>query len=253
MKIEGRTFVVSGGSSGLGLAAVKDLLEAKAFVSIIDIATPKNLSLSPRLLQIQVDITDLKALNDAVERTVAWTKKTGARLGGVINCAGIGIPSLITGKNATALFDKTIAVNIAGTFHLSRLLVKHLIDPASPAASDGVIIMLSSTVAYEGHVGQVAYAGSKGAIRAMTLPMARELARYGIRVVSIAPGLFTTAMTEQFQGEMRDFLINEGTLHPKRFGAPEEFARTVRWILGCDYVNGETVKLTGGTRVPVKL
>ncbi|KAF9025318.1 NAD(P)-binding protein [Hymenopellis radicata] len=113
--------------------------------------------------------------------------------------------------------------------------------------------MLPSTVAYEGHVGQVAYAGSKGAIRAMTLPMARELARYGIRVVSIAPGLFTTAMTEQFQGEMRDFLIHEGTLYPKRFGAPEEFARTVRWILECDYVNGETVKLTGGTRVPVKL
>ncbi|KAJ3865341.1 hypothetical protein EV359DRAFT_72474 [Lentinula novae-zelandiae] len=108
----------------------------------------------------------------------------------------------------------------------------------------GVIVMIASTVAYEGQAGQIAYAASKGAIRSMTLPMARDMSRYGVRVVTIAPGPFKTPMTR---------LEKEAVLFPKRYGMPEEFAATVRWILECPYVNGETFKLTGGTRVPAML
>ncbi|KAJ3969867.1 hypothetical protein EV361DRAFT_918768 [Lentinula raphanica] len=117
----------------------------------------------------------------------------------------------------------------------------------------GVIIMVASTVAYEGQAGQIAYAASKGAIRSMTLPMARDMSRYGVRVVSIAPGPFKTPMTGQFSRTMTDRLEKEAVLFPKRYGTPDEFAATVRWILECSYVNGETLKLTGGARVPAML
>ncbi|EEB94191.1 hypothetical protein MPER_07034, partial [Moniliophthora perniciosa FA553] len=120
-------------------------------------------------------------------------------------------------------------------------------------AERGVIVMISSTVAYEGLVGQIAYAASKGAIRSMTLPMARDLARYNVRVVTLAPGPFTTPMTGQFTPKVTEGLHRDAVLYPRRYGKAEEFAHTVKWILECPYINGENYKLTGGLRVPGRL
>lgn len=164
-------------------------------------------------------------------------------------------------------------MNLTGTFNLTRLAVKHLINVPAEEGADGergVIIMVGSTVAVsfpcpskapisflpsttqnEGQQGQIAYAASKGAIRSMTLPMARDLSRHSIRVVTISPSPFITPMTSQFTPATAHNIQSQGLLFPKRYGLPCEFAKTVRWILECPYVNGETIDLTGGTRVPM--
>ncbi|KAK0203102.1 3-hydroxyacyl-CoA dehydrogenase [Desarmillaria ectypa] len=253
MKIENRTFIVSGGASGLGLAAVKELIHSNAFVSILD-KDITNVTPSPRLLALTTDITKNDEISIALERTVSWTQKTGAPLGGVIHCAGIGVPGLMNNVNASQIWDATVSVNLSGTFHLTQFAMKYLVGvPLSEDGERGVIIMVSSSVAYEGLVGQVAYAGSKGAIRSMTLPMARELAKYAVRVVTIAPSSFTTPMTDIFGSNTKQALLDKAVVFPKRFGHPSEFAHTVKWVLECGYVNGESIKLTGGTRTPVKL
>jgi len=261
MKVANRTFVISGGSSGLGLATAEDLLQAEAYVAVLDISPmPSSYSLQSRLLYIEMDITKVEQVESAVEQVAAWSKSTGAHLGGVINGAGIAMAEMtvnLRGKaHSTQLWDKVIGVNLTGTFHLTRLVAKHLITvprEQGPDGERGVIIMISSTVAYEGQAGQIAYAASKGAIRSMTLPMARDLARYGVRVVSIAPGPFKTPMTAQFAQSMTDRLERDAVLFPKRYGTSTEFAGTVRFILEIPYINGETYKLTGGTRVPAML
>ncbi|KAJ3786490.1 3-hydroxy-acyl-CoA-dehydrogenase [Lentinula aff. detonsa] len=289
MKISNRTFVVSGGSSGLGLATVRDLLQGNAYVAVLDLSSvPSDLIADEgssnniqkrRLLYIKMDVTQEDQVESAVDRVVEWSKSTGAHLGGVINGAGIAAAELTINRrgqpHSTRTWDRVLAVNLTGTFHLTRLVAKHLVTvpreyqllQTEGAAGEskgaegmeesdgerGVIVMIASTVAYEGQAGQIAYAASKGAIRSMTLPMARDMSRYGVRVVSIAPGPFKTPMTGQFSQSMTSRLEKEAVLFPKRYGTPEEFAATVRWILECAYVNGETLKLTGGTRVPTML
>ncbi|KAJ3756196.1 3-hydroxyacyl-CoA dehydrogenase [Lentinula raphanica] len=321
MKISNRTFVVSGGSSGLGLATVKDLLHGHAYVAVLDLsplppgfATDEEGSSDnvkqARLLFVKTDVTREDEVEYAVDRVVDWSKSTGAHLGGVINGAGTAAAELTINRggqpHSTRTWDRVLGVNLTGTFHLTRMVAKHLVtvpreyelpkaegdigkdDATVTDGERGVIIMVASTVAYEGQAGQIAYAASKGAIRSMTLPMARDMSRYGVRVVSIAPGPFKTPMTGmsfhtcilsvisitgllglpagttsdhlpdatpcgQFSRTMTDRLEKEAVLFPKRYGTPDEFAATVRWILECSYVNGETLKLTGGARVPAML
>lgn len=246
-------------SSGLGLATVLDLLACGAYVSIVDRSPPDSLP-QEKAIYIETDITSVSDIESAVSRTVAWTHETLARLGGVVNCAGIGTAAKIidTKKepHALDLWDYVLAVNLTGTFNLTRLALKHLVDVASEEGGDGekgVIIMVSSAAAFEGQPGQTAYAASKGALRSMALPMARDLARYAVRVVTIAPGVFASSMTQAMPERVRNNLIEGGVVYPKRFGDPHEFARTVRWVLECPYVNGETVRLSGAGRLPGKL
>ncbi|KAJ3875261.1 3-hydroxyacyl-CoA dehydrogenase [Lentinula edodes] len=290
MRISNRTFVISGGSSGLGLATVQELLRCNAYVAVLDLSpisaepvsdvetcSSDDMSQNPRVLYIETDVTQEDRVESAVDRIVEWTKSTGAHLGGVINGAGIALAELTINRrgepHSTRTWDRVLGINLTGTFYLTRLVAKHLVtvpreyeleeiarereeDRMTMKVSDGergVIVMIASTVAYEGQAGQIAYAASKGAIRSMTLPMARDMSRYGVRVVTIAPGPFKTPMTGQFSQSMTDRLEKEAVLFPKRYGMPEEFAATVRWILECPYVNGETFKLTGGTRVPAML
>ncbi|KAF5384634.1 hypothetical protein D9757_007492 [Collybiopsis confluens] len=265
MKIANRTFVLSGGASGLGLATARHFLQADAYVAILDRSSVPALDESisnsdhPRLLCLQIDLEHVEGISDAVERVVAWSKSTGAHLGGVVNCAGIAeAEQTVTRRgqpHSVELWNRIITINLNGTFHLTRFVAKHLVlvPPEGPDGERGVIIMVSSTVAYEGQPGQIAYAAAKGAIRSMTLPMARDMARYGVRVVSLAPGPFKTPMTGQFTKIWTDKLENEAVLFPKRYGAPEEFASTVKWVVECPYINGETYKLTGGLRVPAAL
>ncbi|KAK7033899.1 hypothetical protein VNI00_012523 [Paramarasmius palmivorus] len=215
MKIENRTFVVSGGSSGLGLATVRELLSAQGYVAILDRKTPPSLDEIARdgssdrshLLFVEMNILKVEEVESAVEKVVSWSKETGAHLGGLINGAGVAEAEVLINLNGVPhserLWNRVIGINLNGTFHLTRLLVPHLIHVPPEDTADaerGVVVMISSTVAvsdYEGLVGQIAYAASKGAIRSMTLPMARDLARYNIRTVTLAPGPFTTPMTSQ--------------------------------------------------------
>ncbi|KIK62014.1 hypothetical protein GYMLUDRAFT_73014 [Collybiopsis luxurians FD-317 M1] len=270
MKIADRTFVVSGGASGLGLATVKHLLQANAYVAALDkspipslpLDLTKSTHVQSRLLSLEVDLQHVEQIEDAVERVVAWSKSTGADLGGVVNCAGIAAAELTVTRrgqpHSTETWNRVMAIHLNGTFHLTRLVAQHLIlvpreEGPESDGERGVIVMVSSTVAYEGQSGQIAYAAAKGAIRSMTLPMARDMARHGVRVVSLAPGPFKTPMTGQFSRQLTERLEKEVVLFPKRYGVPEEFASTVKWVLECPYVNGETYKLTGGTRVPALL
>ncbi|KAG7444482.1 3-hydroxyacyl-CoA dehydrogenase [Guyanagaster necrorhizus] len=260
MKIENRTFLVSGGSSGLGLATVRDLLSSKAYVSIVDrTPPPSDIAANTAVLYSQTDITELAEIERAVEQTVSWTKETGAPLGGVINCAGVATAAKILSANnqphALDLWEFTIAVNLTGTFNLTRLALKHLVDvkPEDGDGERGVVVMVASAAAFEGQPGQTAYAATKGAVRSMALPMARDLARHGIRVVTIAPGVFESSMTKSMPERTRKNLKDSGLVFPRRFGLVDEFAKTVRWVLECAYVNGETIRLSGAGRLPGKL
>ncbi|KAF9459309.1 3-hydroxy-acyl-CoA-dehydrogenase [Collybia nuda] len=251
-------------SSGLGLATVQDLIKDNAYVAILDLSPPPDGKLASshdqRCIFIKTDITKHDDVQGAVTRTVEWTKETGAVLGGVVNCAGIGRPELVIGSKARPhsmkSWELTMAINLTGTFNLTRLTLQHLVKVPPEEGEDGergVVIFVSSVSAYEGQAGQTAYAASKGAIRAMTLPMARDLARHHIRVVTIAPSPFTTPLTDQFSEKVRENMAKSGLLYPKRYGIPKEFAATVRWVLECAYVNGESIRLTGGSRVPASL
>ncbi|PPQ94437.1 hypothetical protein CVT25_002528 [Psilocybe cyanescens] len=261
MKAENRTFVVSGGSSGLGLATVQELLSQKAYVAIVDRSPPHDsISSSPNVKFYQTDITVLAEVASAVGNTVEWASSTGAPLGGVINCAGVGTASKIIDAHGKPhdleLWDFTIAVNLTGSFNLTRLVLEHLVKVTPEEGSDGergVVVLVASAAAFEGQPGQTAYSASKGALRSMALPMARDLARHAIRVVTIAPGVFDSSMTANFPAKTRRSLEHEGIVYPRRFGQPCEFSKTVMWILDCPYVNGETIRLSGGGRLPGKL
>ncbi|KAF8872846.1 3-hydroxyacyl-CoA dehydrogenase [Gymnopilus junonius] len=261
MKVEKRTFVVSGGSSGLGLATVHDLLSQKAYVAILDRSPPPESVLSsPNVKFWKIDITILDEIASAVNSTVEWAVSTAAPLGGVINCAGVGTASKIIDSHGNPhsldLWDFTLAVNLTGSFNLTRLVLQHLVKVDPEPGTDGergIVVFVSSAAAYEGQPGQTAYSATKGALRSMTLPMARDLSRYAVRVVTVAPGVFDSSMTANFPVKTRKSLENEGLVFPKRFGQPYEFAKTVTWILDCPYVNGETIRLSGAGRLPGKL
>ncbi|GLB43268.1 putative short-chain dehydrogenases reductases (SDR) family protein [Lyophyllum shimeji] len=259
MKIENRTFIVSGGSSGLGMATVQDLLTSNAFIAILDRSPPPedaNLP-SSRVKFLQTDITDLSQIQAAVDATVAWTAETRAPLGGVINCAGVGTAAKIidahNNPHSLDLWDFTLSVNLTGSFNLTRLALPHLIkvEPEdTPDGERGVVVFVSSAAAFEGQPGQSAYSATKGALRSMTLPMARDLARHAIRVVTIAPGVFASNMTANFPGKTRKSLENDGVVYPRRFGHPTEFARTVEWggEVACEAL-GVKVYSSGGANV----
>ncbi|THU81237.1 3-hydroxyacyl-CoA dehydrogenase [Dendrothele bispora CBS 962.96] len=259
MKIEDRTFIVSGGSSGLGLATVQLLVKLKAYVSILDrVQPPSDLSTSC-IKYYETDITSIEDIQRAVDGTVAWTSETKAPLRGVVNCAGVAVAAKIVDANnephALDLWDFALSVNLTGTFNLTRLALQHMVrlDPEDgPDGERGVIIMVSSSAAYEGQPGQTAYAATKGALRSMTLPLSRDLARHGIRVMTIAPSMFSSNMTDRMPSKVRRSLESD-LVYPKRFGQAHEFAQTVKWILETLFVNGETIRLSGAGRMPAKL
>lgn len=263
MKIDNRTFIISGGSSGLGLATAHTLLSSNAYVSILDISPPPaslSSQSSSRFKYFHTDITSLPSIRSAVDNTVVWSRSNNAPLGGVINSAGVGTAGKIIDQNNEAhdlgLWNFSLDVNLNGAFNLTRFALEHLVNVDPEQTEDGergVIIFVSSAAAFEGQPGQTAYSATKGALRSMALPMARDLARHAIRVVTIAPGVFESNMTARFPEKTRKSLERDGLVFPRRFGRPEEFARTVAWVLDCAYVNGETVRLSGAGRLPGKL
>jgi NAD(P)-dependent dehydrogenase (short-subunit alcohol dehydrogenase family) len=190
-----------------------------------------------------------------VQNAVTLALETFGGLHGAISCAGIGIPAKIIGDEGPhrlATFEKVIRVNLIGTFNVTRLAANAIADgEAQPSGERGVIINTASIAAFEGQLGQASYAASKGGIVSMTLPIARELARYGIRVMTIAPGIFDTPMLAGLSDEVRESL-GQQTPFPARLGRPDEYAALVRHIIENEMLNGEVIRLDGAMRLAAK-
>ncbi|KAH7110707.1 hypothetical protein EDB81DRAFT_926820 [Dactylonectria macrodidyma] len=259
MKIESRTFVISGGVSGLGKACATDIVQRGGNVALIDLdeelgsAAVEELGPSARFYRVGDTLTDKIA--DAVEKSAQWAKETNKPLGGVIPGAGISVPTPLIDENNDPFpinhVDKML-INLRGTIDLIRQTLPHLIF-ATPEGTDGergVILMIASLAAYEGQPGLVMYAATKGAVVSMTLALARELAQFGIRVVSIAPGLFETGMTQAIGDYGMWGKLQNCMEFPARPGKAEEFATFASQVIENVMLNGEVIRLDGATRLP---
>lgn len=255
MNILGNAFVVTGGASGLGAAVAKMLVKNGGHALILDLNTEKGEALQTKLGKaahfVQTDITDEKQVSDALKKGVAHF----SRISGLINCAGLGPAKRVLGRNGVhdlAFFQKIIQVNLIGSFNTLRL-VADLIqnNVVNEDGERGVIINTASVAAFDGQIGQAAYSASKGGIVAMTLPIARELARVGIRVMAIAPGIFETPLLAGYTQEVRDSLGAQVPF-PPRLGKPAEFADLVKHIIENIMLNGEVIRLDGAVRMTAK-
>ncbi|PYV14298.1 MAG: 3-hydroxyacyl-CoA dehydrogenase [Acidobacteria bacterium] len=255
MEIAGKTFLVSGGSSGLGAATARTLVASGANVVIADLARAPGerlaAELGPRARMLETDVADETSVQNAVDSALA----TFGGLHGAVNCAGVGTADRVLGKkgpHSLETFQKVVRVNLVGTFNVLRLAAAAIArTPADAAVTRGVIINTASIAAFDGQIGQAAYSASKGGIAAMTLPIARELARVGIRVVTIAPGIFDTPMLAGLPERIREELGRQIPF-PSRLGRPEEYAALVRHIIENEMLNGEVIRLDGALRMPPK-
>ncbi|KAI0533697.1 short chain dehydrogenase [Xylaria digitata] len=263
MKIEGRTFVVSGGASGLGQAAVEEICRNGGNVAILDLNEELGVEVVKKLPNgaakfFVCDVLETESIAAAVKGVVEWTEKTRKPIGGIIPAAGVGNPATILDRAGDAFsldsFEFVVNINLRGTVDLVRQCLVHLAK-TEPAGSDqerGVVIMVASVAAFEGQKGQVAYAASKGAVVSMTLPMARDLARYGIRCMTIAPGIFESRMTAMMPKKLAEGLAATVEF-PRRAGKPAEFAQLARQIIENPMLNGTVIRLDGGLRMPSKI
>ncbi|KAI8933648.1 hypothetical protein NX059_009371 [Plenodomus lindquistii] len=262
MKIADRTFIISGGASGLGLATARALHSQGAYVSLLDLNASNGAKtiadLGPRSKFFETDVSNTSSIAAAVAGSVAWAAETGKLIGGVIAGAGVGLPGLIVDKKNEPLsiesIDFVLNINLRGTLDLVRQVVPHMTTntPSSPDGERGVIIMIASAAAFEGQMGQVAYAASKGAVASLTLPLARDLSKYGIRAVTIAPSMFDSAMTKMMSDKVKKSLLSSMEF-PKRAGLPEEFARMAVECVGNEMLNGTVLRLDGAMRMPARL
>ncbi|MFI8610890.1 3-hydroxyacyl-CoA dehydrogenase [Pseudomonas sp. NPDC077649] len=255
MRIEGSVFLVTGGGSGLGLAAARQLLGQGGKVLLLDINAEAGqraaLELGEGARFVQADITREEDGRAAVEQAL---EAFGA-VHGLVNCAGIAPAEKVLGRNGVHGLDsfrRTVEVNLIGSFNLLRLAAEAMAQNSPNAEGErGVIVNTASVAAFDGQIGQAAYAASKGGVAAMTLPAARELARSGIRVMCIAPGIFETPMMAGMPQEVRDSLA-AGVPFPPRLGRPEEYAALVRHIVENPMLNGEVIRLDGALRMAAK-
>lgn len=253
MKVNGQAAIVTGGGSGLGAGTARALAAAGARVAVLDINEEQAKSVADEIggLAIACDVASAGAAEDAV---AAAAKAHGdARV--LVNCAGIANASRIVGREGPhdlELFSRVINVNLIGSFNLLRLVADRAskLDPMEDNER-AVIISTASVAAFDGQIGQAAYAASKGGIHSMALPAARELARFGIRVMTIAPGIFGTPMLMGMSQEVRDSLA-ASIPYPSRLGTPEDFAALVMHIVDNTMLNGETIRLDGAIRLAPK-
>jgi NAD(P)-dependent dehydrogenase (short-subunit alcohol dehydrogenase family) len=255
MQVAGSTFLVSGGASGLGAACARTLAGAGGNVVIADLNEDAGerlaAELGGRARFAPADVTDEASVGAAVGVALS---SFGA-LNGAVACAGIAVAERILGKNGPhplAAFAKVVTVNLVGTFNLLRLAADAMARNAAGAGGErGVVVMTASVAAFEGQIGQAAYAASKGGVAALTLPAARELARVGVRVVSIAPGTFDTPLLAGLPEPARQSLAQQVPF-PPRLGRPDEFAALVRHIVENEMLNGTVIRLDGALRMGVK-
>ncbi|MEA2507902.1 MAG: hypothetical protein QOH48_2520 [Actinomycetota bacterium] len=252
MKIAGKTALVTGGASGLGLAAVRTLVAAGCNVVIVDLPDSDGevvaKELGGRTRFSAADVTDEAGVRAAVDSALASFE----RLHIVVNCAGVGWAGRVLDRNGEPLdlerFAAVVRINLIGTFNVLRLAVAAVASNEPEEGERGVIVNTASIAAFDGQIGQAAYSASKGGIVGMTLPVARDLASKLIRCVAIAPGTFDTPMLAGLPEEARRQL-GEAIPHPHRLGRPEEFAALVRHIVENPMLNGEVIRLDGALRM----
>ncbi len=251
MRLDGHAAIITGGGSGLGAATAARLARAGCRVAVLDINQAAAEASAQRIggIGIGCDVSDAASAETAV--ATARASHGPARL--LVNCAGVGTAGRIVSRDGPmplAAFERVIRINLIGSFNLLRLAAAGMstLDPLEDSER-GVIVNTASIAAYEGQLGQAAYAASKAGVVGMTLPAAREFARVGIRVVTIAPGLFHTPMVEGLPPEVQRGLA-EGIPFPTRLGVPEEFAALVEHIATNRFINGETIRLDGALRMP---
>jgi NAD(P)-dependent dehydrogenase (short-subunit alcohol dehydrogenase family) len=253
MRISGSTFLITGGGSGLGAATAEALRAAGANVVILDVNEEAGKSVAARLgpgaLFIVSDVTS----EDSVLNALAIAKQRFGAMHGAMNCAGIAIGERVVGKNgphSLERFSRVIQTNLVGTFNVARLAAAAMSanEPDQSTGERGVIVMTASVAAFDGQVGQAAYAASKGGVAAMTLPLARDLAQHAIRVVTIAPGLFDTPMLQGLPESAR-VSLGQQVPFPSRLGRPSEYANLVLHIVENTMLNGEVIRLDGALRM----
>jgi NAD(P)-dependent dehydrogenase (short-subunit alcohol dehydrogenase family) len=250
MDIAGAAALVTGGASGLGLATARRLAAAGGAVTIVDLPTSAGADVAAELggAFAAADVTDAAQVARAVETAAA-----AGPLRVVVNCAGIAPPAKVLDREGNpsplADFERIIRINLIGTFNVigQASAVMSRVEPTD-AGDRGVIVNTASVAAFDGQIGQPAYSASKGGVHAMTLPIARELARYGIRVNTIAPGIMETPMLMGLPQAAQDSL-GQQVPYPSRLGQPDEYARLVMAIIDNGYLNGETIRLDGAIRM----
>lgn len=256
MKIQGKVCVVTGGASGLGAATAQYLVEQGANLILVDM----NQELGTQMAQQLGEKAQFKALDvtdeAAVEQFFAEIEQHYGQLNGLVNCAGIAPSAKVLGKeglHSLSMFQKVLDINVSGSFNMIRFAAQLIAKYQLQAGEEerGVIVNTASVAAYEGQIGQAAYSASKGAIVAMTLPLARELARESIRVMTIAPGIMETPMLKAFPQHVQDAL-GQMVPYPPRLAKPHEFAQLVGQIFENGYLNGEVIRLDGAIRMQPK-
>ncbi|HAY5568981.1 TPA: SDR family NAD(P)-dependent oxidoreductase [Escherichia coli] len=256
MNIQGKVIVITGGASGLGAATATHLVEQGAKVILVDMNQEQGQALQQQL-GAQAEFFQLDVTNEqAVEAFFAEVEKTYGQLNGLVNCAGVAPSAKVLGRNGIhelAMFQKVLNINVNGTFnmlrHAAALIAKYELQAGEEER--GVIVNTASVAAYDGQIGQTAYAASKGAVVAMTLPLARELAREAIRVMTIAPGIMETPMLKGMPQNVQDAL-GQMVPFPSRLAKPQEFAQLVGHIFENGYLNGEVIRLDGAIRMAPK-
>ncbi len=255
MQLKGSTFIVTGGASGLGAATVRMIVDAGGNAVIADLKEDEGQALAKELgggaRFVRTDVTDEASAKAAVAAAVDGF----GRVDGLVNCAGIVYGEKVVGKegpHSLAGFVRTININLIGTFNVARLAAAAMAGNAPNAEGErGVIVNTASVAAFDGQIGQAAYSASKAGVAGMTLPMARDLARNGIRVMTIAPGIFETPMVGQVPPDIAESL-GKMVPFPPRLGRPSEFASLVREIVQNVMLNGEVIRLDGAIRMAPK-
>ena len=253
MDPRGHTAIVTGGGSGLGEATARALAERGARVAILDLGVGPAEKLAAEIagLALKCDVSSASEAETAIGEIVS-------RLGPpriLVNCAGIAVAMKTLGRDGPHpldIFRKVVEVNLVGSFNMIRLVADHMakLEPLD-GGERGVVVSTASVAAFEGQIGQAAYSASKGGVAAMTLPIAREFARSGIRVMTVAPGIFRTAMLAGLPQEAQDSL-GASVPYPARLGEPDEFAALVLHIIGNQMLNGEVIRLDGALRMAPK-
>ena len=250
MEIKGQAAIVTGGASGLGAATARALAASGAKVAVFDLNEKgaAEVAASIKGIAVACDVADSASAEAAVKKAAA--DHGPARI--LVNCAGIGPAKRIVGRDGPmplADFEKVIRINLIGSFNMMRLAAAAMQPlPELADGERGVIVSTASVAAFEGQIGQSAYASSKGGVAALTLPAAREFAQFGVRVLAIAPGIFGTPMLRALPQEAQDSL-GAAVPFPKRLGEPNEFASLVMHIVSNTYLNGEVIRLDGALRM----
>lgn len=255
MQIKDSVFLIPGGASGLGAATARHFVAAGGKVLIADLNRETGekfaAGLGANARFVVADVTDEARVQEAVDAAI----KTFGALHGLVNCAGVAPGERVVGKTGPhrlETFSRAININLVGSFNVLRLAASVMtINTPNPDGERGVIINTASIAAFEGQIGQAAYSASKGGIVAMMLPIARELARFGVRVMTIAPGIFDTPMLQGLSEEVRASLGAQAPF-PSRLGQPEEYARLAAFIVENPMLNAEVIRLDGAIRMTAK-